>query len=163
MMLVINRTKSPTSKSTVQDLINQMMKQIMIESKTIEKKNLLDTIYRECHPCVSSLFSTSGDFLLRMSAIIDYILQILTRLRAFDLKQIIEYRGTYIFFGKNNQDLTEVWVFLSAETKEDQLFKHGIKDIISENSSSNFSSPWVCFLYCLDDGELKDFFLLSPS
>lgn len=143
-------TVETTSKSTIQDLINQVMKQVIL-NQNFQKIAVLDIIYEECHPCLSDLFSSSGDFLLRISAIIDYTFQIISRVKSFHFHKIIVINDTYFFLGKNRKNHHEAWGFTSTHTKEEHdLIRH-----VQHRLNEYYSEPWVCHLYCLEDGDFK--------
>ncbi|SDY06689.1 hypothetical protein SAMN05421736_101283 [Evansella caseinilytica] len=138
--------------TTFQAFINAVMKKILLELDCDSRK-ALNILYRECHPCVTTIFSSSKDFFLKMTAVVDYILQILPALMMFRLTMMKEMEGTCIFIGENREApfQHEAWVFVTLEQLQSPSFRADI-----QRSLNNISpiSPPPCSVYCLENGEM---------
>ncbi|WP_416148225.1 hypothetical protein ACM26V_18645 [Salipaludibacillus sp. HK11] len=140
---------------TIQALINRLMNHIIVQKK-YGKLDALNVIYKECHPCVTEVFSSSGDFLVRISAITDYTIQIVSKLQTCDFYRSLVLKDTYIFLGEN-QSQNEAWVFLSSATKEDPKFLIELREVLNET----FTGSWACLIYCMEDGDMTKLFQFS--
>ncbi|WP_078595376.1 hypothetical protein [Evansella clarkii] len=141
---------------TIQDLINQCMRKIITEN-SMKKSTVLDIIYQECFPFIPELFTSSGDFLLKIFPIMDYTLQINSKLKCFELKQLIQVDGVYIFTGENENSAHEAWAFVSTETKQNNDFIRSLQNRLA----SVYPADCTCYLYCLEDGEAKTYYFFK--
>ncbi|MDQ0253992.1 hypothetical protein J2S74_001365 [Evansella vedderi] len=149
----VETPKNHSNIKDFQEFINKVMWKIINESNCDNKK-ALDILYKECHPCVTSIFSSSAEFLLKMTAVVDYILQLVPKLMSFKLKEVININGVYLYIGKNNHetDVVEVWAFLSSKKGKGPSLDDNIQLVLNSLHPSN---PWCCFLYDLETGDLN--------
>ncbi len=104
--------------NTLQDLVQLTFAKSM-SSQSITKMKMLNHFYEESHPCLDRVFHSSADFLIKITAIIDYSLKVQHRLSCFCLKNIVFYENIFIFTG-NHRDKKmkkETWIFLTNESK----------------------------------------------
>ncbi|MCD8510895.1 MAG: hypothetical protein LRY73_14225 [Bacillus sp. (in: Bacteria)] len=143
-----------TSIEDIQQLINEVMYKIINEAE-FDTKKALDILYKECHPCVTKLFSSSADFFLKMAAIVDYILQIVPKLMSFMLRYVVELDGVYVFVGtnKSSSNQLEAWLFLAEENENKVSLEQKLQSMMAELEAQR----WSCYLYSIESGNMKAF------
>lgn len=151
MRLLESDTEQLTKPQLFDDFLQETMKKI-IQLHPLSKKTLLAVFYDECHPCTSTIFNSSKDFVQRIATVLDYGLKILPALSQFELFTIVKVGGAYVFEGKNKESHEdESWCFLSKNFKSETELLQQISLFFYSKPNNKIGKLWI---YCLEDGDI---------
>ncbi|MGJ9384935.1 hypothetical protein [Salipaludibacillus sp. CF4.18] len=149
-LIDIEKTNTSSSPRTFHEFLQETMKKIL-NLKPLTTKTALATFYSECHPCTTTIFHSSNDFLQRISSVLDYGLKILPVLVQFELLSTTKIKDVYIFQGFNKTTYeNESWCFLSKKAKSDSELLEHINLFFDSDRSHHTMRLWM---YCLEDGD----------